>query len=100
MGRVSDLILKSSFREFETDVHIPNSPSEDSIKAFGIKHVARDLAKASSVPIVPGTKGLVESEREAIAESEALGFPVMLKITAGGGGSYLFFRSSGLHLTC
>jgi acetyl/propionyl-CoA carboxylase alpha subunit len=64
-------------------------PGEDSIKAFGIKHVARDLAKASSVPIVPGTKGLVETEDEALAESDSLGFPVMLKITAGGGGKYL-----------
>jgi biotin carboxylase len=44
------------------------------------------LAKKASVPIVPGTEGLVESEDDAVKQSEALGYPVMLKITAGGGG--------------
>lgn len=64
-------------------------PSPDAIKSFGIKHVARELAQKSGVPIVPGTAGLVESEDEAVSESERLGYPVMLKITAGGGGSGL-----------
>ncbi|KXT04491.1 hypothetical protein AC578_8695 [Pseudocercospora eumusae] len=64
-------------------------PNEDAIKAFGIKHTARELAKKSSVPIVPGTEGLVETEEDALKQSEAIGFPVMLKITAGGGGSGL-----------
>jgi biotin carboxylase len=41
--------------------------------------VARDLAEKAGVPIVPGTKGLVESTEEAAQESERLGFPVMLK---------------------
>ena len=54
--------------------------------AFGIKHVARDLAEKAGVPIVPGTKGLVESAEDAIEESERIGFPVMLKATGGGGG--------------
>lgn len=62
-------------------------PNEDAIKAFGIKHTARDLAKKSGVPIVPGTEGLVENEDDAVKQSEMLGYPVMLKITAGGGGS-------------
>jgi len=38
------------------------------------------------VPIVPGTKGLVESEEHALKESERMGYPVMLKATGGGGG--------------
>lgn len=61
-------------------------PSPESIEAFGIKHVARELAEKAGVPIVPGTKGLVESEEDALKESERLGYPVMLKATAGGGG--------------
>jgi urea carboxylase len=61
-------------------------PSPESIEAFGIKHVARELAAKAGVPIVPGTKGLVNSEDEALKESERLGYPVMLKATAGGGG--------------
>ena len=61
-------------------------PSPESIESFGIKHTARDLATKAGVPIVPGSQGLVASEDEAIRESEELGFPVMLKATAGGGG--------------
>ena len=61
-------------------------PSPESIDSFGLKHTARDLATKAGVPVVPGTKGLVTSEDEAVKESERLGFPVMLKATAGGGG--------------
>lgn len=61
-------------------------PSPESIEAFGIKHTARELAKKAGVPIVPGTQGLIASEDDAIEESKKLGFPVMLKATAGGGG--------------
>lgn len=41
--------------------------------------VAKDLAEKAGVPIVPGSKGLVESADDAAQESERLGFPVMLK---------------------
>jgi urea carboxylase len=61
-------------------------PSPESIEAFGIKHTARDLADKANVPIVPGTKGLVENEDAATEEAERIGFPVMLKATGGGGG--------------
>ncbi|TIA18458.1 hypothetical protein D6C81_05094 [Aureobasidium pullulans] len=61
-------------------------PSPEAIEAFGVKHVARELAEKAGVPIVPGTKGLVESAEDAVKESERLGFPVMLKATGGGGG--------------
>ncbi|KAF2202993.1 hypothetical protein GQ43DRAFT_291604 [Delitschia confertaspora ATCC 74209] len=61
-------------------------PSPESIQAFGVKHVARDLAQKAGLPIVPGTKGLVENEEAAVKAAEELGFPVMLKATGGGGG--------------
>lgn len=61
-------------------------PSPKCIEDFGIKHTARELAARADVPIVPGTKGLVNSEDEAVEEANKLGFPVMLKATAGGGG--------------
>jgi urea carboxylase len=61
-------------------------PSPKCIEDFGIKHTARELAAKADVPIVPGTKGLVESEDDAVEEAKKLGFPVMLKATAGGGG--------------
>ena len=61
-------------------------PSPKCIEDFGIKHTARELAAKANVPIVPGTKGLVDSEDDAVEQAKKLGFPVMLKATAGGGG--------------
>ncbi|ORY17282.1 allophanate hydrolase subunit 2-domain-containing protein [Clohesyomyces aquaticus] len=61
-------------------------PSPEVIDEFGIKHVARGLAEKASVPIVPGTKGLVDDEDAAAKAAEDIGFPVMLKATGGGGG--------------
>ncbi|KAK4890804.1 hypothetical protein LTR27_010505 [Elasticomyces elasticus] len=61
-------------------------PSPEAIESFGVKHVARGLAEKAGVPIVPGTKGLVDTADDAVVESEKIGFPVMLKATGGGGG--------------
>ncbi|KAL5049542.1 hypothetical protein BDW71DRAFT_150423 [Aspergillus fruticulosus] len=61
-------------------------PSPESIEAFGLKHTARELATKAGVPIVPGSQGLVTSEDEAVTVAQSLGFPIMLKATAGGGG--------------
>ncbi|KAL2430182.1 Urea amidolyase [Exophiala dermatitidis] len=61
-------------------------PSPDSIDQFGIKHVARTLAREAGVPIVPGTQDLVGNVADAIQSASKLGYPVMLKATAGGGG--------------
>lgn len=51
-------------------------PNADVIEKFGIKHVARELAEKSGVPIVPGTKGLVKDADEAVKESGKIGYPV------------------------
>ncbi|KAJ6150825.1 urea amidolyase [Penicillium chermesinum] len=61
-------------------------PSPEAIESFGLKHTARELAIAAGVPVVPGTQGLVETEDAAAAAAQTLGYPVMLKATAGGGG--------------
>lgn len=61
-------------------------PSPANIESFGIKHTARELADRAGVPIVPGSKGLIENVDDAVEQAEKLGFPVMLKATAGGGG--------------
>ncbi|GGB63574.1 urea carboxylase [Roseibium aquae] len=60
-------------------------PTPDNISAFGLKHTARELAKASGVPLLPGS-GLLDSREEALSAAEQIGYPVMLKSTAGGGG--------------
>ncbi|KAJ1708618.1 hypothetical protein G4B11_001102 [Aspergillus flavus] len=69
-------------------------PSPECIEAFGLKHTARDLATKAGVPIVPGSTGLVTSEEDAVKVAKDLGFPVMLKATAGGGGMGLLTCSS------
>ncbi|EEA21435.1 hypothetical protein TMatcc_009156 [Talaromyces marneffei ATCC 18224] len=61
-------------------------PSPEAIESFGLKHTARELAVAAGVPVVPGTQGLLEDEEAAAAAATRLGYPVMLKATAGGGG--------------
>ena len=61
-------------------------PSPQCIDSFGLKHTARDLATRAGVPVVPGTQGLIQDEEDAVQESERLGYPVMMKSTAGGGG--------------
>jgi urea carboxylase len=60
-------------------------PTTDNIRAFGLKHTARELAQAQGVPLAPGTDLLVDPA-EALAAAQRIGFPVILKATAGGGG--------------
>ena len=60
-------------------------PSPDQMRAFGLKHTARDLAEHNKVPLLPGS-GLLSDAGHAQAEAARIGYPVMLKSTAGGGG--------------
>ncbi|KAH6955798.1 putative urea amidolyase [Ilyonectria sp. MPI-CAGE-AT-0026] len=61
-------------------------PSPEAIESFGLKHTARGLATTAGVPVVPGSEGLLDSEDAAASVATSIGFPVMLKATAGGGG--------------
>ena len=61
-------------------------PSVEAINGMGDKSSARDTMRKAGVPIVPGTDGLVDDEREAFSIAEEIGFPVIIKATAGGGG--------------
>ena len=60
-------------------------PTTDQMQAFGLKHTARDLAQANNIPLLPGS-GLLDSVEEALQAAEGIGYPLMLKSTAGGGG--------------
>jgi urea carboxylase len=60
-------------------------PTPEQILDFGLKHRARDLARAQGLPLLPGS-GLLAGVSHAISQAERIGFPVMLKSTAGGGG--------------
>ncbi|MBE0476006.1 MAG: acetyl-CoA carboxylase biotin carboxylase subunit [Coriobacteriia bacterium] len=61
-------------------------PSPEAIEGMGDKAVARATMMAAGVPCVPGSDGPVESEAEALASAEKVGFPVLIKASAGGGG--------------
>ncbi|KAL2857983.1 urea carboxylase [Aspergillus pseudoustus] len=65
-------------------------PSPEQMRELGLKHRAREIAIAAGVPVVPGTKGLVSTVDSALEEAERIGYPVMLKSTAGGGGIGLY----------
>ncbi len=61
-------------------------PQAQAIRAMGEKTAARRLMAGAGVPIVPGTTAPVEDAEAAVRQAEALGYPVMLKAAAGGGG--------------
>lgn len=61
-------------------------PTPEQIRAMGDKSIAREKMRAAGVPVVPGSDGIVEDESEALAIAREIGFPVMIKAAAGGGG--------------
>lgn len=61
-------------------------PSAECIESMGNKAAARDTMKACGVPTVPGSDGVVETVEEARQFAEAVGYPVLVKASAGGGG--------------
>ena len=61
-------------------------PSADIIQNMGDKQSARKLMMANEVPVVPGAKELITSIEQAQALAETIGYPVLLKASAGGGG--------------
>ncbi len=61
-------------------------PTSESMEALGNKAKAKTLAHATGVPTVPGSTGPVTSADEAIKLAKKIGYPVMIKATAGGGG--------------
>ncbi|RVU40412.1 urea carboxylase [Pseudomonas syringae pv. syringae] len=60
-------------------------PTPEQLRVFGLKHTARALARQHGVPMLEGTE-LLDSLESAIAAARTIGYPVMLKSTAGGGG--------------
>ncbi len=61
-------------------------PSPESIKAMGNKAGAKEIMQAAGVPCVPGYQGADQSDAVMLAEAQKIGFPVMIKAVAGGGG--------------
>ncbi len=61
-------------------------PKAETIALLGNKAAARKLAVENDVPVVPGSKGIVEDDKRLLEIAQEIGFPVIIKASAGGGG--------------
>ncbi|MDR1962170.1 MAG: acetyl-CoA carboxylase biotin carboxylase subunit, partial [Planctomycetaceae bacterium] len=61
-------------------------PTSEAMALVGDKNSAREIAQNVGVPCVPGSDGLIESDNAALKFANKVGFPVLIKATAGGGG--------------
>ncbi|NLK24147.1 MAG: acetyl-CoA carboxylase biotin carboxylase subunit [Clostridiales bacterium] len=61
-------------------------PKYTAIDLMGNKAKARELMKSANVPVVPGFEGIIEDENHAVKLAKEIGYPVMIKASAGGGG--------------
>ncbi|MBD2027916.1 biotin carboxylase N-terminal domain-containing protein, partial [Leptolyngbya sp. FACHB-711] len=61
-------------------------PTPEAMRSMGDKSTAKETMQRIGVPIVPGSDGLLTDEREALAIAQEIGYPVIIKATAGGGG--------------
>jgi acetyl-CoA carboxylase biotin carboxylase subunit len=73
-------------------------PTPEQIAAMGNKSVAKETMRAAGVPVIPGSEGVVSSVKEAQAIAHAIGYPVMLKAVAGGGGKGMRYVESEAEL--
>ena len=73
-------------------------PTPEAMERLGDKNQARRLARAAGVPVVPGSDGLVEDEAQAVRTAHEIGFPVLIKATAGGGGKGMRIAANDLTL--
>jgi acetyl-CoA carboxylase biotin carboxylase subunit len=61
-------------------------PTPENMRLMGDKMAAKDTARKAGVPIVPGSKAIVKSKEEALKIAKEIGYPVIIKAAAGGGG--------------
>ena len=73
-------------------------PTPEAMARVGDKNSARALARETGVPCVPGSDGIITSEDEALRVARSIGFPVLLKATAGGGGKGMRVAANDLAL--
>lgn len=73
-------------------------PTPEAMDMLGDKNRAREIARQADVPVVPGSDGLIVDENEAIRIAHEIGFPVLIKATAGGGGKGMRVAANDLVL--
>jgi acetyl-CoA carboxylase biotin carboxylase subunit len=61
-------------------------PPQEAMRLLGNKNEARKLAIKAGVPVVPGSDGIIENDKQALELAHSMGFPVLIKAAAGGGG--------------
>jgi acetyl-CoA carboxylase biotin carboxylase subunit len=69
-------------------------PSPDAIRRMGNKSIAKETMRAAGVPVVPGSEGIIQSVEHAFKVAREVGYPVMLKAVAGGGGKGMRYVQS------
>ena len=74
-------------------------PTPEAMQMLGDKNEARALARKAEVPVVPGSAGLIEDVNDAIKTAAEIGYPVLVKATAGGGGKGMRIAESEEDLT-
>ncbi|TWK70271.1 acetyl-CoA carboxylase biotin carboxylase subunit [Bacillus licheniformis] len=81
------LAENADFAELCEEVNVTFvGPTADAISKMGTKDVARETMQQAGVPIVPGSKGIIEDIEDAVSLARDIGYPVIIKATAGGGG--------------
>jgi acetyl-CoA carboxylase biotin carboxylase subunit len=73
-------------------------PSPQAMQLLGDKNSARKIARDANVPVVPGSGGLLTDEKETLRVAHEIGFPVLIKATAGGGGKGMRVAANDLVL--
>ncbi|HEX4199354.1 MAG TPA: acetyl-CoA carboxylase biotin carboxylase subunit [Caulobacteraceae bacterium] len=73
-------------------------PKAEHIRLMGDKISAKRAVKAAGIPVVPGSEGAIDDEAEAFAAAEEIGFPVLIKAAAGGGGRGMKVAQDREHL--
>ncbi len=73
-------------------------PSVDAMRNLGNKAIAREIAQKAGVPVVPGSKSVLDDDRKALDVAREIGYPVMIKAAAGGGGRGMRMASNDASL--
>ncbi len=73
-------------------------PSPEAMNTLGDKNLGRELARSADVPVVPGSDGLITDEAQAFQFAHEVGFPVLIKAVAGGGGRGMRVAANDLAL--
>jgi acetyl-CoA carboxylase, biotin carboxylase subunit len=73
-------------------------PKPEHIRLMGDKISAKQAVRAAGIPVVPGSDGAIEDAETAMAAAEAIGFPVLIKAAAGGGGRGMKVATDREHL--